>query len=341
MLRSTYRRHADESGQAFPILLVAIIGILATGAVLMQGGRLTELRASAVTSADAAALAGADAVADRFERDIVTYIHFMIHRQVPPSVVSAARAAAADYAQRNGATLVSPATVRRVDARTIAVDVVTRTDRRLGRPATNDAMADTRGSARATAVIEFTGFRGPGGGGPQCLTGAEVQALIDRHSIDPAPTSSGLTSCSVDVRGLQEVMHVAILRIEGEYGRLTITSGYRSMEQQAAMYAAWLVDPNPPYPVAPPGASMHNYGLAFDVPESQGISVYNFIGRSRLENEFNLCWGGNWAGSSYDPVHFEYCPNGVRLGALGLSPEMLASVGVVVDDPKLVDPRRL
>lgn len=332
----------DESGQAFPILLVAIIGLLASGVVLTQGGRLTELRAEAVTAADAAALAGADAVADRFERDILVYIDFMLDRRVPSSVVTAARAAAADYAQRNGATLVSPPTVRRVDSRTIAVDVRTRTDRRLGRPATDERMADTRGTASATAVVEFTGFRGgAGGGGPQCLTGAEVQDLIDRHGIDPAPTASGLTSCSVNVRGLQEVMHVAILRLEGEYGRLNISSGYRSMEQQAAMYAAYLADPNSPYPVAPPGASMHNYGLAFDVPEAQGIDLYHTIGGDRIGSEFNLCWGGNWTGSTYDPVHYEFCPGGVRLGALGLSPELLASVGVTVDDPKLVDPSRL
>lgn len=43
--------------------------------------------------------------------------------------------------------------------------------------------------------------------------------------------------------------------------RPTITSGYRDLEKQAALYAARASNP---YPVNRPGDSAHNYGLAFD-----------------------------------------------------------------------------
>lgn len=41
----------------------------------------------------------------------------------------------------------------------------------------------------------------------------------------------------------------------------TITSGYRSIEKQAQLYADRASNP---YPVSRPGNSAHNYGMAFD-----------------------------------------------------------------------------
>lgn len=41
----------------------------------------------------------------------------------------------------------------------------------------------------------------------------------------------------------------------------TVTSTYRSLEEQQRLYAARASNP---YPVAPPGSSAHNYGLAWD-----------------------------------------------------------------------------
>ena len=67
-----------------------------------------------------------------------------------------------------------------------------------------------------------------------------------------------------------------------------VTSGTRTAEQQAA------IPSNNPYPVAAPGRSQHQYGLAVD------IVVQN--------PEY---WGGMWRDAGYgwdadDPVHFAY-----------------------------------
>ena len=71
-----------------------------------------------------------------------------------------------------------------------------------------------------------------------------------------------------------------------------ITSGYRSVEKQRRLYERYLLGQHP-FPVAPPGKSMHNYGLAFDM-----ISNDNpWLG---LVWEY---WGGRYGGKR-DSVHF-------------------------------------
>lgn len=71
-----------------------------------------------------------------------------------------------------------------------------------------------------------------------------------------------------------------------------ITSGFRSIEKQRRLYERYLAGQHP-LPVAPPGKSMHNYGLAFDM-----ISRNNqWLGAVWAS------WGGRWGGQK-DPVHF-------------------------------------
>lgn len=71
-----------------------------------------------------------------------------------------------------------------------------------------------------------------------------------------------------------------------------VTSGFRSVEKQRRLYEKYLRGEHP-LPVAPPGKSMHNYGLAFDM-----ISDNNpWLGKVW---EF---WGGRYGGQR-DPVHF-------------------------------------
>jgi Putative Flp pilus-assembly TadE/G-like len=86
----------DESGQIFPILLVLTFAILAIGAVLLQVGRGTALRAGAQTAADAAALAGARELEGQLLGADGSY------GAVDEEAVEAA---AADYAERNDAEL--------------------------------------------------------------------------------------------------------------------------------------------------------------------------------------------------------------------------------------------
>ena len=72
-----------------------------------------------------------------------------------------------------------------------------------------------------------------------------------------------------------------------------LTSGFRSMEAQKRLYSRYLRGANP-YPVAPPGRSFHNYGLAIDLVTDDNVGLGRY-------------WeslGGRWGGSK-DPVHFQ------------------------------------
>lgn len=96
-------------------------------------------------------------------------------------------------------------------------------------------------------------------------------------------------------KGLAPAMRAALARAEQLLGRpVPITSGYRSGERQAALYANR--DANP-YPVAPPGASMHERGLAVDVPGDFVPRLLEVAPRAGLCQPF----------PGDDPIHFEVC----------------------------------
>jgi len=73
-----------------------------------------------------------------------------------------------------------------------------------------------------------------------------------------------------------------------------ITSGYRSMQEQRRLYMRRQRGENP-YPVALPGRSFHNYGLAIDMVTKNNAA----LGR------YWQSLGGVWGGSR-DPVHFQH-----------------------------------
>jgi LAS superfamily LD-carboxypeptidase LdcB len=90
-------------------------------------------------------------------------------------------------------------------------------------------------------------------------------------------------------------MAAALARAEHLLGRaVPITSGFRSATAQQALWAARASNP---FPVAAPGTSMHERGLAVDVPLS-------FVSElARVAPEAGLCHPFPRA----DPVHFEVC----------------------------------
>lgn len=96
-------------------------------------------------------------------------------------------------------------------------------------------------------------------------------------------------------KGLAPAMLAALARAEQLLGQpVPITSGYRSTEQQAALYANRADNP---YPVAAPGSSMHERGLAIDVP-------LDFVPRLlAVAPKAGLCHPY----PDDDPVHFEVC----------------------------------
>lgn len=95
--------------------------------------------------------------------------------------------------------------------------------------------------------------------------------------------------------GLAPAMKAALARAEQILGHeIPITSGYRSRDDQERLYANRA---NNPYPVAPPGSSMHEQGLAIDVPPEVVPELV------RVGPQAGLCHPFPEA----DPVHFEVC----------------------------------
>jgi len=95
--------------------------------------------------------------------------------------------------------------------------------------------------------------------------------------------------------GLAPAMKAALARAEQLLGHpISITSGYRSRHDQERLYANRASNP---YPVAPPGSSMHEQGLAIDVARDAVSEV------SRVGPESGLCHPF----PESDPVHFEVC----------------------------------
>jgi len=77
------------------------------------------------------------------------------------------------------------------------------------------------------------------------------------------------------------------------YPQLRVTSVYRSYSEQLGLY---LNRARNPYPVAPPGRSLHQFGRAWDVVGP--IAQLEQAGRTWER------WGGRWGGGT-DPIHFE------------------------------------
>lgn len=88
-------------------------------------------------------------------------------------------------------------------------------------------------------------------------------------------------------------------------GSLRVVSGFRSYQQQAALYANRGSNPNP---VAAPGTSLHEQGLAVDLSWS-GVSE-SYVGQ--LGESLGLRWGGRF--TQRDPGHFELTSDAARGG---------------------------
>ncbi len=129
------------------------------------------------------------------------------------------------------------------------------------------------------------------------LEGREAQVLVNLNGIKvsaraaastPEPSVSG-------AMGLHPGMRQALAEAEILLGRpVPITSGWRSREQQQRLFDQ---RGSNPYPVARPGTSKHERGLAVDVPLSFVPSLV------RIAGQVGLCRPV----AREDPVHFELC----------------------------------
>lgn len=100
-------------------------------------------------------------------------------------------------------------------------------------------------------------------------------------------------------------MAEALLKLARKFGPYHITSSCRSMAEQTRLYQAYLQGQNE-FPVAPPGKSAHQRGLAIDIARDD-MDPYQDL--------FLQLLGSQWAAASpqlvwdkSDPIHFEYRP---------------------------------
>lgn len=95
--------------------------------------------------------------------------------------------------------------------------------------------------------------------------------------------------------GLAPAMRAALARAHQLLGRpVPITSGFRSRAKQEEL---WRRRASNRYPVAPPGSSMHERGLAVDVPSGFVATLRAIAGEAGLCQPYPRT----------DPVHFEVC----------------------------------
>lgn len=140
---------------------------------------------------------------------------------------------------------------------------------------------------------------------------------------------------------------------------VTPTSGFRSPEEQAQIYAnTYYRDPARPYvyngvsyPVtgpssriaAKPGGSEHQSGTAMDVQPSGAAWSWMTKNASR----FGIEWGGNWSGSQNDPPHFQLTRSDMALALAGKLPmppgtdipNVAPTQSAYAGPPPRVDPR--
>ena len=84
-----------------------------------------------------------------------------------------------------------------------------------------------------------------------------------------------------------------------------LVSGYRSLAEQAEIYRS---RKKSPYPVARPGLSQHNYGLAVDLSTSPRT-------RHSLVVDFMVSHGVSWGGVT-EPNHFQVIPASIWLAVI-------------------------
>lgn len=163
--------------------------------------------------------------------------------------------------------------------------------------------------ARAQAAADAVALAGAAGGGE-----LEQLAAANGAVIVASDASSGRYSATVEVdgaravaaasigradpalRGLQPALVAAVRTAEHLLGEpLVVVSGYRSTAEQRWL---WERRGSRPYPVARPGTSAHELGLAIDVASAQVSRL------ARLAARAGLCQPLPHT----DPVHFELCP---------------------------------
>lgn len=127
------------------------------------------------------------------------------------------------------------------------------------------------------------------------LAGAGAASIRSAHLMALGGNSTSIESLSPRMRAAAKLLLQAAPALGATAVRVTSTK--RSRAQQTALYKNFVAG-KAAYPVAPPGTSKHERGLAIDVVVSPP-SMQSVVGR---------WWqsvGGVWGGQFNDPIHFE------------------------------------
>jgi hypothetical protein len=271
-----------EEGQVLAPLMLLVVVIVATGIALLQIGRASAFRAEASTGADAAALAAARNVQQQLVAQLTTT------GQMQPEAVNRllVNAAAASWARRNNSQLTRPVSY---DPNDLSVRVWVRSSDGLAGPDDLDGMdgdlndelrrqGARNATAQARAQVELTfnfpafGAASVGGGGGSLPEGE--QSKIEDDAGAPVRADSSLhggADCDnpPDVRNLSHAMKVAIAKAEAALDApLQINSGFRDPRRPECHPTSGVGGM-----VAPPGASLHNYGNAVDVQNHAALAA--------------------------------------------------------------------
>jgi hypothetical protein len=147
------------------------------------------------------------------------------------------------------------------------------------------AIGDYRTDGKDTEVRAFIGVDAE----------HEADAIARARRSGRAWGGGGSASGRAGRDGLAPAMVAAVARAEQLLGRsIPIVSGLRSHAEQEAL---WRNRDRNPYPVARPGTSMHERGLAIDVPKWFAPLL------ARVAEAAGLCRPL----PATDPIHFEVC----------------------------------
>ena len=256
----------EESGQYLPLFGAVLFAALVLGFTFFQVGAASALKSRAQTAADAAALAGAVEIKREIEAGGL--------EGLPPTAVNEPLvcAWAQSFAQRNDATV----TECRVELYDVLVKV-------QGNKEIQGDIASSRGKkaearARSSLGVSFAGAvgglptggggGGAAGGGTNCMSAKDLAAIEEKAGVKAAPNSALRKYCGTgtnstpDTADMQPELQVAILKAEDKLGHpLGLNSGFRTVAYQRELCQ------HVSGPCAPPGQSMHGFGLAFDTSD--------------------------------------------------------------------------
>lgn len=176
----------------------------------------------------------------------------------------------------------------------------------LGVAAVREARAQAAADAVALAVAAEPGadhHRLAAADGAEIITvtwagdDVDVDVVVDGASASArAHREAPVGAATGRRRGLAPAMLAALNRADQLLGRrVPVASGLRSIAEQRRL---WERRANNPYPVARPGTSRHELGLAVDIPRAFVATLL------RVAADAGLCRPL----PDTDPVHFELCP---------------------------------